>query len=52
MPELRDRFTMRAITGEITPIHRDNRLDGRVLDEQIDFVDDKIRCLIPLTDAG
>ena len=49
--ELRDRFVMRVITGAITLIHRGNRLDGRGSDEQVDFVDEKIKCLISSTDA-
>ena len=42
--KLRDRFTMRVITGAITLKHRDNRLDGSGSDEQVDFGDDKIKC--------
>ena len=49
--ELRDRFAMRVITGAIKLIHRGNRLDGRGSDEQVDFVDEKIKCLISSTDA-
>ena len=52
IPELRDRFTMRVITGAITSIRRGNRLDSRGSDEQVDFADDKIKCLISSTDAG
>ena len=52
MSELRDRFTMRATTGAITSIHRGNILDGRGSDEQVDFGDNKIKCLISSTDAG
>ena len=52
IPELRDRFTMRVITGTITSIHRGNRLDDRGSDEQVDFGDDKIKCLISSTDTG
>ena len=40
IPELRDRFSMRVITGAITLIHRGNRLDSRGSDEQVDFDDD------------
>ena len=50
IPELRDRFTMRVITGAITLIHRGNSLDGRV--SEVGFGDDKIKCLISSADAG
>ena len=49
--KLRDRFTRRVITGAITSIHKGNRLDGRGSDEQVDFGDDKTKCLISSTDA-
>ena len=52
MSELRDIFTMRVITGAITSIYRGNRLDGTGSDEQVDFCDDKIECLISSIDAG
>ena len=52
LPELKDRFTMRVITGVITSTHRGNRLDGRESDQQVDFGDDKTNCLISSTDAG
>ena len=52
IPQLRDRYTMWVITGAITSIHRGNRLDGRGSDEQVDFGDYKIKCLISSTDAG
>ena len=43
---------MRIITGAITSIHRGNRLDSRGSDKQVDFGDDKIKCVISSTDAG
>ena len=50
IPELRDRFTVQVINGVITLIQWGKRLDGS--DEQVDFGDDKIKCLISLADAG
>ena len=52
IPELRDRSTMRVIIRAIMSIHRGNRLDGTGSDEQVDFGDDKIKCLISSTDTG
>ena len=52
LPELRNRFTMRVITGAVASIHRGKRLDGTGSDEQVDFGDDKIKCLISSIDAG
>ena len=52
LPELRYRFTMWVIRGAITSIHKGNRLDSTWSDEQIDFGDDKIKCLIFSSDAG
>ena len=52
IPELRNRFTMRIITGVITSICRGNRLDGTGSVEQVDFGDYKIKCLISSTGAG
>ena len=52
IPEPRDRFTMRIITGAITSINRGIRLDDRGSDEQVNFGDDKIKSLISSTDAG
>ena len=51
LPELRDRFTMRVITGAVASIHRGKRLVGTGSDEQVDFGDDKIKCLISSIDA-
>ena len=50
IPELRDRFSMRVISGAITSIHRGNSLDGG--GSEVGFGDDKIKCLISSTDAG
>ena len=33
-------------------MHRGNRLDGRGSDEQVDFGDNKTKCLISSADAG
>ena len=49
---LKDRFTMRVITGAITSIQGGNRLGDKGSDEQVNFGDDKIKCLIFSTDAG
>ena len=43
---------MRVITGAVASIHRGKRLDGTGSDEQVDFGDDKIKCLISSIDAG
>ena len=37
---------MRVNTGAITSIHKGNRLDDRGSDEQVDFDDNKIKCLL------
>ena len=52
IPELRDRYTRRVITGAMTLTHRGTRLDGTRSDKQVDFGDDKIKCLISSIDAG
>ena len=52
IPELKARFTMRVITGAIISIPRGNRLEGKGSDEQVDFCDDEIKCLISSIDAG
>ena len=43
---------MRVITGAVASIHRGKRLDGTGSDKQVDFGDDKIKCLISSIDAG
>ena len=52
LPELRDRFTMRVITGAVASTHRGKRWDGTGSDEEVDFGDDKIKSLISSIDAG
>ena len=43
---------MRVITGAVASIHRGKKLDGTESDEQVDFGDDKIKCLISSVYAG
>ena len=51
-PELSDRLTICVIIGAIESMQWGSRLDGTGSNKHVDFGEDKINCLISLTDTS